>query len=197
MKTVFWPEHTDYLDACRQMQQCVHLIKKGHAAEQIWYLEHESVYTSGPRGHVDSVGVLPFPFVISQRGGDMTFHGPGQRVVYVMIDLRRRGWDVHHYIDLLEWWFIQSLGALSIRAWGGQKGRGLWTEKGKIASIGIKVTAGITWHGIACNILDQSGPFQAIAPCGTKDQKMASVSCFLPEITMQTVDQILMKKCPF
>jgi lipoyl(octanoyl) transferase len=197
MKTVFWDEHANYADMCQKMAQCVHAIKRGHVPEQIWYVEHSPVYTCGQRSGADLDNKLPFPLIKTQRGGQITFHGPGQRVLYVMIDLQRRDWDIHHYIDLLEQWMIQTLAHFSIRAWGGQRGRGVWTDKGKMASIGIKVTSGITWHGMACNITNNLDPFRAIAPCGVEDQNMTSMACFIPHITMHDVDQALVETCPF
>ena len=197
MKIVFWPGRVGYSEICQKMERCVRRIKKGQSPEQAWYLEHDPVYTCGPKFRTDQRHPLPFPLVATQRGGDMTFHGPGQRVIYVLMDLKQRCWDIHHYIDLLEQWMIQALQCFSIRAWGGKSGRGLWTDKGKIASIGIKVTSGITWHGIACNIHNDLEPFGAIAPCGVQDQKMTAVSCFIPDIGMNDVDQAFIKTCPF
>ena len=197
MKTLFWFEPMSYFDACQQMEECVNQIKTGHAQEQAWYLEHEPVYTCGQRSTVCQEQSLDFPLIKTQRGGDITFHGPGQRVVYVMIDLRRRHLDIHRYIHLLEQWFIQTLQCLSIESWTDKGGRGLWTEKGKIVSIGVKVTSGITWHGVSCNVLNDLTPFQAIAPCGVRGQNMASVSCFVPHIQIKDVDQALVRTCPF
>jgi len=198
MKTLFWSEQADYETTCAQMEHCVHQIKKQEAPEQIWYLEHGPVYTCGPKVSIDELGRdLPFPVIQSQRGGEMTFHGPGQRVLYVMVNLTRRGWDVCHYIHLLEQWVAQALNRLNIQAYGQKNGRGLWTEKGKIASIGIKVTSGVTWHGIACNVCNDLAPFQAISPCGVVGEKMASVACFMPDACMKSVDRALIASCPF
>jgi lipoyl(octanoyl) transferase len=199
MHTVFWPGLVPYDTMCHAMKQCVHDIRCGHEPEQIWYLEHQPVYTCGPAYDAASVAHdLPFPLVRTERGGDITFHGPGQRVVYVMVDLKHRNLDIHTYIHTLEQWIMRTLHQCAIQANSQSCGRGVWTAKGKIASIGLKITSGITWHGFACNVTMASlPPFSAIHPCGLVNQPMACVQTFHADTSMTHVDTIISATCPF
>jgi lipoyl(octanoyl) transferase len=178
------------------MQACVQAIKRGQMPEQIWYLEHHPVYTRGQR-MPPVPHPLPFPVIATQRGGQWTYHGPGQCVVYVMINLHLRHWHIHDYVRSLEQWVIDALSSVGIKAHFRPEERGVWTEKGKIASVGIKVTSGITWHGIACNVNNDLRPFDHIVSCGVPKQKMTSVVDDIPSFSMQTMHKALHKTCPF
>src|SRR6185437_4691144 len=151
-----------YADAAAFMDQRVAGIADGRASETVWLLEHPPLYTAGTGVH----GV--------DRGGQYTYHGPGQRVVYVMLDLRQRGPDVRRFVATLEEWLIRTLAAFNVRGERREDRVGVWVrrpDKGdgfedKIAAIGIRVRHWVTLHGVALNVEPDLSHFTGIVPCG-------------------------------
>lgn len=159
-------------------------IAAGTAAELIWLLEHPPLYTAGTSANPADVIEARFPVHDSGRGGQLTYHGPGQRVAYVMLDLKRRGPDVRRFVATLEEWIIRSLAAFNVRAERREDRIGVWVrrpDKGggyedKIAALGIRVQRWVTLHGIAINIEPDLTHFAGIVPCGVSDQRYGVTS---------------------
>jgi lipoyl(octanoyl) transferase len=167
------PAAVPYRAAVEEMEHRVAAIRAGAAPELVWLLEHPPLYTAGTSA-VDEELLQPgrFPVYRAGRGGRYTYHGPGQRVVYVMLDLTRRGADVRCYVHQLEEWGIRTLAAFGV-AGERREGRvGIWianhagTGEAKIAAIGVRVRRWVTYHGIAINIDPDLDHYRGIVPCG-------------------------------
>jgi len=162
-----WLGRQSYKPVWQQMQLRAKTIAEEKAEEIIWICEHEPVYTTGRRGVDNRLGEkLPAPVIETDRGGEMTFHGPGQLMLYPVIDLRRRGMGVKQYVCLLEQSCMDTLTSLGIPSERRIGFPGVWTEQGKIAALGIRVSKGVAYHGMALNISVESRWFNAINPCG-------------------------------
>lgn len=158
--------HVAYLTAWRGMQE---FTRKRHpaTADEIWLLSHPPVYTIGLKGKQRAfVSPQGIPFVRSDRGGDMTYHGPGQVVAYVLMDLYRRGWGVKQLVHGLEQAVIDLLGTQAIRAHRRNGAPGVYVNDKKIAALGLRVRRGQSYHGLALNVDMDLQPFEAIDPCG-------------------------------
>lgn len=159
-------------------------IATGRAAELVWLIEHPPLYTAGTSASPADLIESRFPVYESGRGGQMTYHGPGQRVAYVMVDLKRRGQDVRRYVATLEEWIIRTLGAFKVSGERRENRIGVWVrrpEKGdgyedKIAAIGIRVKQWVTLHGMAVNIDPDLSHFSGIVPCGVSEQRFGVTS---------------------
>ena len=179
-------------------------IAAGAAAELVWLLEHPPLYTAGTSANPADVIEARFPVHDSGRGGQMTYHGPGQRVAYVMLDLRRRGPDVRRFVATLEEWIIRSLAAFNVRAERREDRIGVWVrrpEKGdgyedKIAAIGIRVKQWVTLHGMALNVDPDLSHFSGIVPCGVSEQRygVTSLADLGIPAPMAEVDMILRRE---
>ncbi len=163
-----------YLAAVAAMETRVAAIRAGTAPELVWLLEHPPLYTAGTSAsEADLLRPGRFPVHRTGRGGQYTYHGPGQRVAYVMLDLGRRGQDVRRFVGGLEDWLIATLGRLGVR---GQRraGRiGIWVDRGggredKIAALGVRVRHWVTYHGVALNVDPDLEHFAGIVPCGVE-----------------------------
>jgi lipoyl(octanoyl) transferase len=200
------PQPWAYQEAVTAMQTHAACVAQGLADEQIWLLEHPCVYTAGRRALASECQALQeagLPLVLCSRGGRLTYHGPGQRIVYAMIDLRRRSLGVTEYVSGLEDWGIGVLAGLGIEAFRSPPHTGLWTRDGKIAALGVHVQRGITMHGFALNVGQQvQDGFSKIAPCGLK-APIASIMQMNPGLgpdqaaLFQKVDRLLFETCPF
>ena len=164
------------------MEARVAAIAAGAAAEQVWLLEHPPIYTAGTSARDDDlVDAGRFPVFRTGRGGQYTYHGPGQRVAYVMLNLARRGGDVHAYVSGLERWLIGVLADLGVHA-ETRKGRvGVWVARGggredKIAAIGVRVRRGVTYHGVSLNVSPNLTHFDGIVPCGIREHGVTSLA---------------------
>ncbi|MGA7972294.1 MAG: lipoyl(octanoyl) transferase LipB, partial [Pseudolabrys sp.] len=163
-----------YEDALAAMDARVADIVAGLAGELVWLLEHPPLYTAGTSAKAADLIEARFPVHQAGRGGQLTYHGPGQRVAYAMLDLRRRGPDVRRYVATLEEWIIRTLAAFNVRGERREDRIGVWVrrpDKGdgfedKIAAIGIRVRHWVTLHGIALNIEPDLTHFTGIVPCG-------------------------------
>ena len=165
----------DYDDALAAMEARVEAIARGEAVEMIWLLEHPPLYTAGTSARSqDLLTPERFPVHAVGRGGQYTYHGPGQRIAYVMMDLRRRGGDVRAFVENLEGWLIDTLAAFNVRGerregrvgvWVARPGKGFGVED-KIAALGIRVRRGVTFHGVSLNVEPDLEHFSGIVPCG-------------------------------
>ena len=159
-------------------------ISRGEAPELVWLVEHPPLYTAGTSANRADVLDARLPVFDSGRGGQMTYHGPGQRVGYVMIDLKRRGPDVRRFVATLEEWIIRSLAAFNVRGERREDRIGVWVkrpDKGegfedKIAALGIRVRKWVTLHGVAINIDPDLSHFSGIVPCGVSVQRFGVTS---------------------
>ena len=170
----------DYPDAVARMDHEVEAIANGTAAELIWLLEHPPLYTAGTSAKAaDLVSPDRFPVFQTGRGGQYTYHGPGQRVAYVMLDLRKRGSDVRAFVAGLEQWLIGTLAAFKVKGERREDRVGVWVRRGpredKIAAIGIRVRRWVTFHGISLNVDPDLTHFDGIVPCGVREHGVTSL----------------------
>lgn len=173
-----------YPQAIEVMEARVADIAAGRASELVWLLEHPSLYTSGTSGKPTDLLDARFPVFDSGRGGQFTYHGPGQRVAYVMLDLKRRRPDVRAYVASLEQWIIRTLAAFNVRGERREDRVGVWVarpDKGKgfedkIAAIGVRLRRWVSFHGISINIDPDLTHFSAIVPCGVTDPRYGVTS---------------------
>jgi lipoyl(octanoyl) transferase len=164
-----------YPDALAAMEARVEAIRAGREPELCWLLEHPPLYTAGTSARAqDLLAPRRFPVFRAGRGGQYTYHGPGQRVAYVMLDLQRRGPDLRAYIRRLEDWVIRTLERFDLRGERRQGRVGIWVvrpdgNEAKIAAIGVRIRRWVTYHGIAINLDPDLDHFAGIVPCGIKD----------------------------
>jgi lipoyl(octanoyl) transferase len=174
----------DYLDAVAAMEARAAAIADGKAGELVWLLEHPPLYTSGTSGKEADLLAPRFPLFATGRGGQVTYHGPGQRVAYVMLDLKRRRPDVRAYVAGLEQWIIRTLAAFNVRGERREDRVGVWVgrpDKGeghedKIAAIGVRLKRWVSLHGISINVEPDLAHFEAIVPCGVVDPRYGVTS---------------------
>ena len=190
-----------YPEAVAAMESRAADIAEHKAAELVWLLEHPPLYTSGTSGKEGDLLDPRFPLFTTGRGGQLTYHGPGQRVAYVMLDLKRRRPDVRAYVAGLEEWIIRTLDAFNVRGERREDRVGVWVkrpDKGagyedKIAAIGVRLRRWVSFHGIAINVEPELAHFSAIVPCGVVDPRYGVTSLVdlgLP-VTMEDVDVAL------
>src|SRR5580700_158256 len=173
-----------YPEAVAAMEARVAAIAAQQAPEQVWLLEHPPLYTSGTSGKADDLLDPRFPMFVTGRGGQLTYHGPGQRVAYVMLDLKRRQPDVRAYVAGLEQWIIRTLAAFNVRGERREDRVGVWVarpDKGagfedKVAAIGVRLRRWVSFHGIAINVEPDLTHFDAIVPCGVADPRYGVTS---------------------
>ncbi|MGF1607464.1 MAG: lipoyl(octanoyl) transferase LipB [Rhodothalassiaceae bacterium] len=191
-----------YPAALAAMQARVADIRAGQAAEQIWLLEHPPLYTAGTSAKTDHlINPLGLPVYEAGRGGQYTYHGPGQRVVYVMLDLARRARDLRRFVGTLEQWVIDTLAAFDIVAERRDGRVGVWvaTPQGdkKIAAIGVRVRHWVTFHGLSVNVQPELSHFDGIVPCGLAEYGVTSLTNLGHQTSLAAVDQALRRHCPF
>ena len=193
-------EPVGYTDAVEAMEARAAAIAEGRAPERVWLLEHPPLYTAGTSARdVDLVDPSRFPVFRSGRGGQFTYHGPGQRVAYVMLDLQRREPDLRHYVAALEAWLIRTLAGFNIRGERREDRVGVWVrrpDKGsgaedKVAAIGIRVRRWVTFHGINLNVEPDLAHFSGIVPCGVLGHGVTSLVDLGIPVTMPEVDSVL------
>ena len=174
----------DYDSALAFMSARAAAISRGEARELVWLLEHPPLYTAGTSAPPDDLGAARFPVHRTGRGGQFTYHGPGQRVGYVMIDLMRRAPNVRSFVATVEEWLIRTLAAFDVRGERREDRIGVWVrrpDKGdgcedKIAAIGIRIQRWVTLHGFALNVAPDLAHFAAIVPCGISDRRYGVTS---------------------
>lgn len=173
-----------YPDAVAEMESRAAAIADGTAPELIWLLEHPPLYTSGTSGKPGDLLDARFPLFETGRGGQLTYHGPGQRIAYVMLDLKARRPDVRAYVASLEQWIIRTLAALNVRGERREDRVGVWVERpdkgegheDKIAAIGVRLRRWVSFHGISINVEPDLSHFQSIVPCGIIDPRYGVTS---------------------
>jgi lipoyl(octanoyl) transferase len=191
----------DYLEAVAAMESRAAAIAAQQAPELVWLLEHPPLYTSGTSGKAGDLLDPRFPLFSTGRGGQLTYHGPGQRVAYVMLDLKRRRPDVRAFVAALEEWIIRTLAGFNVRGERREDRVGVWVkrpDKGpgfedKIAAIGVRLRRWVSFHGIAINVEPDLAHFSAIVPCGVADPRygVTSLVDLGHPVTMADVDVAL------
>ncbi|MCK7612188.1 lipoyl(octanoyl) transferase LipB [Roseibium sediminicola] len=193
-------ELVDYDRALAEMDERVQGIIAGEANEQVWLLEHPPLYTAGTSANdADLVAPGRFPVYRTGRGGQHTYHGPGQRVAYVMLDLKRRQQDVRAFVSALEAWLIATLWSYHIRGERREDRVGVWvrrpdrgaTVEDKIAAIGIRLRKWVTFHGISLNVEPDLEHFSGIVPCGITEHGVTSLVDLGIPVTMAENDSVL------
>lgn len=191
---------TPYEAALAEMEARAAAIAEGRAAERVWLVEHPPLYTAGTSAkEADLVAPGRFPVHVAGRGGQYTYHGPGQRVAYVMLDLTRRRQDLRAYVAALEDWLIRTLAAFNVRGERREDRVGVWVrrpEKGagvedKIAAIGIRVRRWATFHGVSLNVEPDLSHFDGIVPCGVREHGVTSLVDLGLPVTMPEVDAVM------
>jgi len=197
----------NYNAALEKMGNYVQKIISGEADEKIWLLEHPSLYTAGTSANKkDLVEPNRFPVFETKRGGQYTYHGPGQRVVYVMLDLNKRGKDVKKFVENLEAWIIHTLAEFNVVGQSRSGRVGIWVERPdkpkninglieeeKIAAIGVRLRKWVTFHGLSINVDPDLSHFQGIVPCGIKEHGVTSLVDLGLPISIKDLDIALTK----
>ena len=197
----------DYDTALEKMDDHVQQMIRGEACEKIWLLEHPALYTAGTSANEkDLVEPNRFPVFETKRGGQYTYHGPGQRVVYVMLDLNKRGKDIKKFIENLEAWIIQTLAEFNVVGQSRSGRVGIWVERPdhpkdvdgllkeeKIAAIGVRLRKWRTLHGLSINVDPNLEHFQGIVPCGIKEHGVTSLVDLGLPVSMADLDIALTK----
>ena len=191
------PGLTDYADALAEMEERVAAIRAGTAREMVWLLEHPPVITGGTSA-TDTELLAPdrFPVHRTGRGGRYTYHGPGQRIGYVMLDLEARGRDVRWYVSSLEDWLIDTLARLGLAARKAPGRIGIWTDdkagrEAKIGAIGVRIRRWVTLHGFAINLDPNLSHFDAIVPCGIAEYPVTSLAALQRDPSQGNLDAAL------
>jgi lipoyl(octanoyl) transferase len=194
-----------YPEAVAVMDARVADIISGRAGELVWLLEHPPLYTAGTSARpADLLQPDRFPVYAAQRGGEYTYHGPGQRVAYAMLDLNRRGRDLRAYVNRLEEWVIRALAEFSVTAQRRPGRVGVWVVRpdrpaqsdgspaeAKIAAIGVRIRRWVAFHGVAINVEPDLGHFAGIVPCGIRDHGVTSLVDLGLPVTMTDLDLAL------
>ena len=202
------PGLTPYPDALAAMEERVAAISGERATEAVWLLEHPPLYTAGTSARpADLTDPDRFPVFTAGRGGQYTYHGPGQRVVYVMLDLNRRGRDVRSFVSALEAWIVATLATFNIKGVTHPDRVGVWVARpdkpplpdgtpreDKIAAIGIKLRRWISFHGISINVDPDLGHFDGIVPCGIRGHGVTSLVDLGLPVTMTDLD-VALRRC--
>jgi lipoyl(octanoyl) transferase len=187
-----------YREALAAMEERVAAIRAGEAPELVWLLEHPPLYTAGTSARVqDLLAPRRFPVFDAGRGGQYTYHGPGQRVAYVMLDLQRRRPDLRRYIWQLEEWIIRALARFDVQGERRAGRIGIWVvgpggREAKIAAIGVRVRRWVTYHGVAINLDPDLEHFAGIVPCGISGFGVTSLADIGLATTMPALDAALM-----
>ncbi|WP_067106760.1 lipoyl(octanoyl) transferase LipB [Sphingopyxis granuli] len=195
------PGLADYAEALADMEGRAAAIQAGDAPERIWLLEHPPLYTAGTSADPAELLDARFPVHVAGRGGRYTYHGPGQRVGYVQLDLARRGRDVRAYVSALEGWVIDALAVFGVAARRAEGRIGIWTDdaqgrEAKIGAIGVRVRRWVTLHGFALNVAPDLSHFSGIVPCGIAEFPVTSLAALGINASMDDVDAALRQALP-
>jgi lipoyl(octanoyl) transferase len=185
-----------YQEAVRFMEERADAIAAGRANELVWLVEHPPIYTAGTSANPGDLINARFPVFKTGRGGQFTYHGPGQRVVYLMLDLKRRKPDVRAFVRELEEWLIRTLAVLGVKGERRTDRVGIWVlqqngREDKIAAIGVRVRRWVTFHGIALNVAPDLSHFSGIVPCGVREHGVTSLHALGVNVSMTQVDAAL------
>ncbi|MFL0413421.1 lipoyl(octanoyl) transferase LipB [uncultured Sphingomonas sp.] len=197
--TIEWrvtPGLTDYPAALAEMEARAAAVVAGEARELVWLLEHPPVYTAGTSADPTELIDPRFPVVDAGRGGRYTYHGPGQRIGYLVLDLNRRGRDVRCFVHAVEGWVINALAQLGITAFRAPGRIGIWThdaagQEAKIGAIGVRVRRWVTMHGFSVNLSPDLAHFGGIVPCGIAEYPVTSAAALGSDATLETFDAAL------
>jgi lipoyl(octanoyl) transferase len=192
-----------YPEAVAAMEAHVAALAGGNSPERVWLVEHAPLYTAGTSARPGDLLVPDrFPVFATGRGGQYTYHGPGQRVAYAMLDLNRRRQDLRLYVATLEEWIIRTLAAFDVRGERREDRIGIWVERpelgigreDKIAAIGIRIRKWVTFHGLALNVDPELEHFSGIVPCGVRGQGVTSLADLGRRVSMAEVDAVLRRE---
>ncbi|HWE47334.1 MAG TPA: lipoyl(octanoyl) transferase LipB [Caulobacteraceae bacterium] len=201
-KAVAWAVSTapvDYPAAVEAMERRVEAIAAGEASELVWLLEHPPLYTAGVSAKPgDLLSPDRFPVHRTGRGGQFTYHGPGQRVAYAMLDLRERGRDARGFVRALEAWLIEALATFNVRGEMRDGRVGVWVDRGhgredKIAAIGVKLRRWVSFHGVSLNVEPDLTHFSGIVPCGITEHGVTSLVDLGLPVGLDEADAALMR----
>ena len=200
--TVEWrvePGLQPYEDAVRGMEERVAAIRAGTADELAWLVEHPPLYTAGTSARKEDL-LAPdrFPVHATGRGGEFTYHGPGQRVVYLMLDLASRGRDVRRFVRSIESWLIATLAEFGIEGERRAERVGIWVERpggeAKIAAVGLRLRHWISYHGVSLNVAPDLSHYNGIVPCGIGEYGVTSLADLGVAASMEEVDGALLRR---
>lgn len=187
----------EYGDATRFMDEYVNAIIHDNAPDMVWLLEHPHLFTYGTSAKPEELLEKRYPVYESRRGGKFTYHGPGQRIIYVMMNLNRSGKDVRRFVCSLEKWIIATLSDFDVTAQRNSDHVGVWVPRldgqDKIASVGIHLRKWVSYHGLSLNVQTDMENFKSIIPCGIKDERygVTSLKELGLDVTMEDVDKRL------
>jgi lipoyl(octanoyl) transferase len=194
----------DYAAAIAVMDARAAAVADGSASELVWLIEHPPLYTAGTSAKPEELIEARFPVHATGRGGQLTYHGPGQRVVYVMFDLKRRGPDVRRFVATLEEWIIRTLAAFGVTGERREDRIGVWVQRpdkgigreDKIAAIGIRIKRWVTLHGLALNVDCDLSHYSGIVPCGVAEPRygVTSLADLGVQSTMAEIDKTLRRE---
>jgi lipoyl(octanoyl) transferase len=192
---------TDYGEALADMDARTLAIAAGVADERIWLLEHPPLYTAGTSAKARDLIEARFPVHVAGRGGQYTYHGPGQRIAYLNLDLGRRGRDVRRFVLALERWAIAALADLGVESWTANGRIGIWTRgadgaEAKIGAIGIRLRKWVTLHGLSINVAPELAHYGGIVPCGIADHGVTSLAALGRRADMTALDAALRDHLP-
>ena len=194
------PTPVDYAEALAIMEARAAAVGAGDATELVWLLEHPPVYTAGTSARSADLLDPRFPVVAAGRGGRYTYHGPGQRVVYLVLDLNRRRRDVRCFVHAVEGWVIATLAERGVATFRAPGRVGIWTRAGgqeaKIGAIGVRVRRWVTLHGLSINVDPDLSHFGGIVPCGLSDYPVTSLAACGIEADMTGLDAALRRTLP-
>lgn len=195
-------EPIEYEASKRWMEGRVQALQQDHAPECVWLLEHPPLYTLGTGGkEKDVLDATKLPVFKTGRGGQVTYHGPGQRIVYLMLDLKTRKQDLHWYISTLEEWIIETLASFGVKGERRTGRIGIWVQKEgtdhKIAALGVRVQKWVTSHGLALNVSPNLSAYKGIIPCGLSQYGVTSLADLGLSVTLPEVDAVLKQTFPF
>jgi lipoyl(octanoyl) transferase len=194
-------EQVPYRDALADMDVRNRAIAAGEAPELVWLLEHPPVYTAGTSAAQDELLDPRFEVVEAGRGGRYTYHGPGQRIGYVLLDLTKRGRDVRCFVHALEGWVIATLGDIGVEAWRAEGRVGIWCHdpnrrEAKIGAIGVRVRRWVTMHGFSVNLTPDLSHFTGIVPCGIEEFGVTSLDALGIALAPEAWDEALLARGP-
>ena len=199
--TVEWKISKTFINydvAISEMEKRVKEIKNNSSKELLWFLQHKSIYTAGTSAKIEDLINKNVEKRFSGRGGQWTWHGPGQRIVYIMLNLKKRNPDIKAFVNSLEEWIILTLKEFSINGIRLKNKPGVWIKDknnhyNKIAALGIRITSWISWHGISINLNPDISKYNNIIPCGISDGGITSITNLNKNITFEQLDQSLIK----
>lgn len=189
-----------YPEAVAFMESRVEAIAAGKASELVWLVEHPPLYTGGTSSRpADLLTPDRFPVYPTGRGGQYTYHGPGQRIAYAMLDLNRRTQDLRLYVATIEEWMIRTLATFGVEAARRQDRIGIWIDRGargedKIAAIGVRIRRWVTFHGVALNVSPELEHYSGVVPCGIHGYGVTSLADLGLKVSMTEVDAVLRRE---